>query len=216
MDADNTRALWRNQLQRGLNDMDIGLDLKQHQQMIDYLSLLLKWNRAFNLTAVRDPELMVTRQLLDSLSILGLLQGSQILDVGTGAGLPGIPLAIAKPEGHFTLLDSNGKKTRFVHQAIMELGLVHVEVIHGRVEEYRPPIPFDTIISRAFAPLQKMVSLTAHLYSATGLLLAMKGAVPFQEIREVEQAGCSVEIIPLSIPQTSAERHALLCRDESK
>jgi 16S rRNA (guanine527-N7)-methyltransferase len=215
MENESLRILWRSQLQRGLDVMGIGLESKQLRQMTDYLALLLKWNQAFNLTAVREPREMVPRQLLDSLSVLHLLQGSHILDVGTGPGLPGIPLAISRPGLNFTLLDSNGKKTRFVHQAKTELLLQNVEVVHGRVEEYGPALPFDTIVSRAFAPLQKMISLATHLMSEQVLFLAMKGALPVSEIQEAEQRGCNVEIIPLWVPQTSAKRHALLCRTDS-
>ncbi|MET0093851.1 MAG: 16S rRNA (guanine(527)-N(7))-methyltransferase RsmG, partial [Sedimenticola sp.] len=169
------RLTWEKQLTDGLRRMDIDLSEQQQGLLLDYLALLLKWNNAFNLTAVRDPAEMVARQLLDSLSILDMVRGPRVLDVGTGPGLPGIPLAIALPDAHFTLLDSNGKKTRFVQQAKTALGLSNVEVVNGRVESFRPDIPFDTVTSRAFAALPKMVELTRHLVAGGGQLLAMKG-----------------------------------------
>jgi 16S rRNA (guanine527-N7)-methyltransferase len=205
-----TGAQWQGQLEHGLNAMGIGLDAGQRQQMLDYLALMLKWNKAFNLTAIRDAGEMVPRQLLDSLSILKLVRGQRVLDVGTGPGLPGVPLAIALPDLHFTLIDSNGKKTRFVQQARAELGLGNLEVVRGRVEEYRPDTPFDTITSRAFASLPKMVRLTEHLLAPRGRILAMKGAVPREELAELEQMGRRVEVAPLFVDQSEGERHAVV------
>ncbi|MCW8903471.1 16S rRNA (guanine(527)-N(7))-methyltransferase RsmG, partial [Sedimenticola sp.] len=154
---------WRHQLSEGLRIMAIDLSERRQQLLLDYLALLLKWNKAFNLTAIRDPGEMVPRQLLDSLSILNLVQGERVLDVGTGPGLPGIPLAVAQPDRQFVLIDSNGKKTRFVQQAVVALGLDNVQVVRTRVEAYQPDAGFDTITSRAFAALPKMVQLTRHL-----------------------------------------------------
>jgi len=207
--ADQER-LWEQQLEQGLQEMAIVLSAGQQQQLLGYLTLLQKWNRRFNLTAVRDPGEMVSRQLLDSLSILKLLRGSRVLDVGSGPGLPGIPLALALPEVHFTLLDSNGKKTRFVEQARMELGLGNVSVVRSRVELFQPPAPFDTITSRAFASLRKMVELTSHLLVDGGCYLAMKGAVPRDEIKAMEEMGGQLTIRSLAVPGTQGERHAVL------
>lgn len=191
--------------------MGLELTAEQSKKMLDYLALLMKWNRAYNLTAIRNPEEMVARQLLDSLSILHLVQGKQILDVGTGAGLPGIPLAICMPEASFTLLDSNGKKTRFVQQAKLELGLDNVEVKHCRVEQLDTDGGFDTITSRAFAALPKIVELTAQLLTHQGILLAMKGTLPQEEVEELRQTGAEVEITRLEVPR-SGERHAIIIR----
>ena len=202
--------LWEQQLEQGLQEMAIDLSIAQRRQLLDYLTLLQKWNRRFNLTAVRDPEEMVSRQLLDSLSILRMLRGCRVLDVGSGPGLPGIPLAIARPELNFTLLDSNGKKTRFIEQARMELGLGNVTVVRSRVEAYQPPAPFDTITSRAFASLGKMVELTSHLLTEGGRYLAMKGAVPREEIEAMEEMGGQLTIQSLAVPGTQGERHAVL------
>ncbi|MES9938673.1 MAG: 16S rRNA (guanine(527)-N(7))-methyltransferase RsmG [Sedimenticola sp.] len=204
------RLTWKKQLTDGLRRMDIDLSEQQQGLLLDYLTLLLKWNNAFNLTAVRDPAEMVARQLLDSLSILDMVRGPRVLDVGTGPGLPGIPLAIALPDAHFTLLDSNGKKTRFVQQAKTALGLSNVEVVNGRVESFRPDSPFDTVTSRAFAALPKMVELTRHLVAAGGQLLAMKGTVPHDEIAEIERQDYNVRVTPLRVPETEGSRHAIL------
>ena len=201
---------WERQLEQGLQEMAIDLSAGQRQQLLGYLTLLQKWNRRFNLTAVRDPGEMVSRQLLDSLSVLKLLRGSRVLDVGSGPGLPGIPLAIALPEVHFALLDSNGKKTRFMEQARMEIGLGNVIVVRSRVEVYQPPAPFDTITSRAFASLGKMVELTSHLLTEGGRYLAMKGAVPREEIEAMEEMGGRLAIQSLAVPGTQGERHAIL------
>ncbi len=201
---------WERQLEQGLQEMAIDLSAGQRQQLLGYLTLLQKWNRRFNLTAVRDPGEMVSRQLLDSLSVLKLLRGSRVLDVGSGPGLPGIPLAIALPEVHFALLDSNGKKTRFMEQARMEIGLGNVIVVRSRVEVYQPPAPFDTITSRAFASLGKMVELTSHLLAEGGRYLAMKGAVPREEIEAMEEMGGRLAIQSLAVPGTQGERHAIL------
>jgi len=200
---------WNVQLASGLKQMSLELTQPQQQKLLEYLALLMKWNRTYNLTAIRDPDEMVSRQLLDSLSILPLIQGSRILDVGTGAGLPGIPLAICLPESSFTLLDSNGKKTRFVQQAKLELGLDNVEVQHSRVEQLDSGRKFDTITSRAFAALPKIVKLTAGSMANQGILLAMKGAVPQEEVAELRQAGAEVETIQLEVPN-SGERHAII------
>ncbi|WP_029132204.1 16S rRNA (guanine(527)-N(7))-methyltransferase RsmG [Sedimenticola selenatireducens] len=201
---------WRHQLSEGLRIMAIDLSERRQQLLLDYLALLLKWNKAFNLTAIRDPGEMVPRQLLDSLSILNLVQGERVLDVGTGPGLPGIPLAVAQPDRQFVLIDSNGKKTRFVQQAVVALGLDNVQVVRTRVEAYQPDAGFDTITSRAFAALPKMVQLTRHLLADQGRLLAMKGTVPTDEIAELAAEGYRVEVAALSVPGSGGQRHALL------
>ncbi|MES9870088.1 MAG: 16S rRNA (guanine(527)-N(7))-methyltransferase RsmG [Sedimenticola sp.] len=206
------RLTWEKQLADGLHRMGVDLSNQQQGLLLDYLALLLKWNNAFNLTAVRDPAEMVARQLLDSLSILDMVRGPRVLDVGTGPGLPGIPLAIALSDANFTLLDSNGKKTRFVQQAKTALGLSNVEVVNGRVESFRPENPFDTVTSRAFAALPKMAQLTAHLLAGDGQLLAMKGTIPQDEIAQVEREGHRVQVIELKVPDTEGERHAILLR----
>jgi len=203
--------LWTRQLDDGLAAQSLDLTAEQRRRLIQYLALLFKWNRAYNLTAVREPAEMVSRQLLDSLSILPWLQGPRVLDVGTGAGLPGIPLAIARPELNFTLLDSNGKKVRFVRQAILELGLRNISAEQQRVEQFHPPAPFDTITSRAFAELKDFVSLTAPLLAPGGQWLAMKAALAGEESRALP-AGLSTELLQLNVPGETASRQAVRIR----
>ncbi|USQ13892.1 16S rRNA (guanine(527)-N(7))-methyltransferase RsmG [Legionella lytica] len=160
--------------------------------LLDYLFLLKKWNLAYNLTAVRDLESMVNKHLLDSLAIVPWVQGEHIIDVGTGPGLPGIPLAIAHPEKSFVLLDSNGKKTRFLNEVKRQLDLKNLEIVQIRVENYHPAQGFDTVISRAFSSLAQMIHWTKHLVAKDGIWLAMKGRYPDAELQEIEQ-NCKVE-----------------------
>lgn len=181
----------------------------QQSQLLMYLGLLLKWNRAYNLTAIREPVDMVSRQLLDSLSILPLVRGPQVLDVGTGAGLPGVPLAIMLPEMAFTLLDTNSKKTRFVNQVKLELGLDNLSVVHQRVEKFQSAVDYDTITSRAFASLEDMLQGSRHLLAAHGQWLAMKGQFPEQEIASLDPA-YRVRCELLSVPGESGSRHAII------
>jgi len=206
------RRRWAEQLADGLSRMHIALDETRLALLLDYLALMMKWNRAFNLTAINDPDQVVPRQILDSLSILHLLQGQCILDVGSGAGLPGIPLAIASPERCFTLLDSNGKKTRFLYQVKTELSLDNVEVVRIRAEVYHPSPRFDTVVSRAFAGMDKMMKLTSHLMAPGGCLLAMKGRVPEKEIKALKNEGADVDIVTLEVPWTEGSRHAIVHR----
>ncbi len=152
-----------------------------------YLYLLAKWNKTYNLSAIREPQEMVSKHLLDSLAILPWLQGRRIIDVGTGAGLPGIPLAIAQPDIHFVLLDSNGKKTRFLQEVKRQLKLDNVEIVQFRIENYRPQQGFDTVISRAFSSLQQMIQWTQHVLNQEGIWLAMKGRYPQTELAELQQ-----------------------------
>lgn len=203
--------LWSSQLDEGLAAQSLSLSVAQRQQLIQYLVLLLKWNRAYNLTAIRDPAEMVSRQLLDSLSILPWMQGLRVLDVGTGAGLPGIPLAIARPELSFTLLDANGKKVRFVRQAVLELGLHNISAEQQRVEQFSPPALFDTITSRAFAQLKDFVAMTQALLAPGGQWLAMKAALAGEESQALP-AGLVTELLPLNVPGEMASRQAVRIR----
>jgi 16S rRNA (guanine527-N7)-methyltransferase len=197
---------WPNQLEQGLDAMGLVLDSTQRRQLLAYLALLQTWNRAFNLTAVRDPAQMVSRQLLDSLSILTWVDAGPVLDIGTGAGLPGLPLAIACPTLPFTLLDSNGKKTRFVQQAASEIGLGNVEVLQCRIEELDRPGHYARITSRAFATLADIVTATPALLTDDGCWLAMKGVRPDAEIDGLPSTVHS-EVLPLSVPGETAARH---------
>ena len=196
----------------GLSALPLDLNGNVQHRLIDYVQLLVKWNRAYNLTAVRQPEQMVTRHLLDSLVIGPYLQGPHILDVGTGAGLPGIPLALAYPDLHFTLLDSNGKKIRFVTQAVAELGLANVDVIQSRIEAFQPTSRFDTITARAYASMEELISQTTRLLANEGQYLIMKGVYPVAEV-EAMPPGYQVEAVhQLQVPNLNAERHLLVIR----
>ena len=202
---------WPLQLSQGLAAMSLPLGIHQCEALLGYLGLLRKWNRAFNLTAVRDPGSMVRRQLLDSLSLVPWLDRGPVLDVGTGAGLPGIPLAIACAAVKFTLIDSNGKKTRFVQQVVGELGLANVEVVRRRVEQLERPCHYQTIVSRALGSLADMVSATESLLAPAGCWLAMKGTDPAEELAALH-AGLSGEVIPLQVPGETGERHLVVIR----
>lgn len=205
---------WRQQLEQGLALMRLQLSEGQSESLLGYLGLLAKWNRAYNLTAVRDPAVMVRRHLLDSLSILRWVDRGPVLDVGTGAGLPGIPLAIARPDLNFSLLDSNGKKTRFVQQVIGELGMANVEVIRSRIEQLDRPAHYARIVSRAFATLADMVAASASLLAPGGCWLAMKGAGPAAELTDLPP-GLSAEVLRLQVPGELAARHLVIIRREA-
>lgn len=209
-------ALWQRQLSEGLAGLDLELDNASQQQLLAFLTLLNKWNRAYNLTAVREPGEMVSRQLLDSLSILPFVTADHLLDVGAGGGLPGIPLAIALPHRRFTLLDSNSKKTRFLTQCVLELGLQNVAVIHGRAESCDPSIQYRQITSRAFTALDNLVTWCGHLLADEGEFLAMKGQFPDDEVAALP-AGWQVRSRhSLSVPGSDGDRHLLvIARDSS-
>ncbi len=196
-------------LHKGLQDMGLALPQATEARLLDYLRLLEKWNRAYNLTAVRDPQEMVGRHLLDSLTVMPYVKGPRVLDAGTGPGLPGIPLALTLPELRFTLLDSNAKKTRFVTQAVHELGLANVAVVQARVEQFQPPERFDTVIARAFASIPDMLAATRHLCATGGRWLAMKGVFPQEELAGIP-ADYAAEAKSLKIPGLAAARHVVI------
>lgn len=177
---------------------------------VEYLKLLTKWNRACNLTAVREPHEMVTRHVLDSLSIAPLLEGPYTLDVGSGAGFPGIPLAVTNPHLEFVLLDSCDKKTRFLLHVVQMLNIKNVQVVNARVESFRSSRQFDNIVSRAFASLAKMLERTKHLCKSDGQFLAMKGAYPVAELAEVTDEFIIGEVRNLQVPGLNEQRH-LVC-----
>jgi 16S rRNA (guanine527-N7)-methyltransferase len=179
-------------------------------KLVTYLAELHKWNRAYNLTAVRDPDQMLTRHVFDSLIALPWVTGQRLADVGTGAGLPGIPLAVCHPDKVFTLIDSNGKKTRFVEHAVARLGLDNVMVVQARAESFAPTEPFDSVFSRAFASLAEFVTSCGGLLEPDGRLVAMKGRYPDAEIAALP-AGWSVESAePVTAPGQTGERHIVV------
>jgi 16S rRNA (guanine527-N7)-methyltransferase len=172
-------------LQEALQVLNVSLTQQQQTELLSFVELLVKWNKVYNLTSVRDPLRMIDRHILDSLSILPFVHGSRIIDVGAGAGIPGIPLAIALPDRSYALVDSNRKKTRFMQQVKTEMALSQIDVIHSRIENYQPDELFDSVISRAFASLNQMALWSSHLLANGGKLLAMKGSYPEQEIAEL-------------------------------
>lgn len=202
------------ELQQGARELGVSLTEQQHAQLLGYLALLIKWNKAYNLTAVRDPDEMVSRHLLDSLSVVPFVAeaGDNWLDVGSGGGMPGIPLAILFPERRFTLLDSNGKKTRFLTQVKLELKLSNLEVIHSRVEAFTPAQPFDGICSRAFSSLEDFSNWTRHLGDGHTRWLAMKGVHPDDELQALPADFRLTATHVLKVPGCQGQRHLLILR----
>ena len=197
-------------LETGLRELNLNCSSLQFEKLLKYLELLQRWNKAFNLTAIRDPLQMVRLHLLDSLAIHPYVQGlKSIIDVGTGPGLPGIPLAILNPEINFTLLDSNGKKTRFLFQAINELKLTNASEINHRVEAYQPNQLFDAVISRAFSSISDMLNQCDHLVSDQGCFLAMKGKKPDSELSQMSKAYKVIEVSEVNVPLIDNERHLI-------
>ncbi|NVK23122.1 MAG: 16S rRNA (guanine(527)-N(7))-methyltransferase RsmG [Kangiellaceae bacterium] len=188
----------------------LGVELSntQAEQLLSYLSSLLKWNKAFNLTAITNPEQALHLHLLDSIAVSPAIQSyDSLLDVGTGGGLPGIPLAILNPQKEFSLLDTNSKKTRFLKQVSYELGLKNVTVINKRVQDFSHQSGYACILSRAFASLQDMVQWTEHLLAEEGHWLAMKGQYPQQELDELSSDIALVDSKQVTVPDVDAERY---------
>lgn len=200
------------QLAQRTGELPFSLPPRADQKLLDFITLLDKWNHAYNLTAVRQPAQMISRHLMDSLVVVPYLHGKQILDVGSGPGLPGIPLAVACPERQFTLLDSNGKKIRFLRQAVAELGLENVSVVHSRVEQFQSSPGFDTIIARAYATLGELVRGARHLCRPGGRFLVMKGVYPVAELDDLPENFTLEAIHPMRVPGLEAERHLLVVR----
>lgn len=194
-------------IRRKLNILEIKYSEEQLEKLNSYINLLDKWNKAFNLTAVRNINEMLERHLVDSLSIARYIEGENLIDVGTGPGLPGIPLAILYPEKHFHLLDSNGKKTRFLQQAKLELRLDNIDVVNSRVEAFRPQKKFDGVLSRAFASLEDMLTGADHLCESGGHFFAMKGQYPEMELQAVTKP---YKVQPISWPGNQLERHLII------
>ncbi len=199
---DDSRQL----LIKGIEYLRLDVSPAQIDLLLAFVSLIQKWNKAYNLTAIRDRDEMLRLHILDSLAILPYVTGQKIIDVGTGAGLPGIPLAILMPEVQFTLLDSNSKKTRFVQQVVLELKLNNVEVVHSRVEKLGRAGEYDAVLSRAFASVDGIMNLTEHLLQAEGVLIAMKGQSPEAELKNIQR---SYTVNSIVLPGVEAERCVL-------
>ena len=201
-------------LASGIAEMRLSVSIDTQQKLLTYLSMLQKWNKVYNLTAVRDPFEMVTLHLLDSLSVLPYVNANNLLDVGSGGGLPGVVLAICKPTLQVTTIDTVQKKAIFMRQVKGELGLSNLTVVHARVESYKPMEKFDAIISRAFSEIALFIKLTQHLLAENGQWLAMKGQVPHVELEDLEIKLNKVikikNIIPLKVAGLDAERHLLI------
>ena len=197
----------RDQLESGLREMGLDLPAAAQEKLLAYVALLYKWNKTYSLTALREQDKAVSHHLLDSLSVLPFVPAGRLLDVGSGGGTPGIPLAIVRPELSVTLLDSNTKKTAFLQQAAIELGLKNISVHAGRVEQYHPPVGFDAITSRAFAELADFVGLSRHLLAEGGRWLAMKGVRPQDEIARLPNDVGVESVHRLIVPGVEGERH---------
>ncbi len=194
----------------GLETLAITLSTQQKNCLINYLLLIEKWNKSYNLTAIKKPEDMLVLHLLDSLSIAPFLEGEYFVDVGTGAGLPGIPLAIALPEQQFTLLDTNSKKTRFLLQVKAELALDNVQVVKARAEDFTPLKKFDGVLSRAFTSLREMLVYTQALCAEQGSFYAMKGLYPEKELRDLPKGFNVKACYTLAVPDLEGERHLVV------
>jgi len=201
-----------NKLSRLLDAAGISLTDHQKNQLVAYVDMLHKWNKAYNLTSVRDPNEMLIRHILDSVVVAPHLVGSRFIDVGTGPGLPGIPLSIVLPDAHFTLLDSLGKRIRFLRQVQHELGLTNITPVQSRVEDFPAEPPFDGVISRAFASLNDMVSWCHHLPGQGGRFYALKGQLPDDEIGQLPAEFAVDSVIKLRVPQLDGERHLVMIK----
>ena len=193
-------------LEKGIEKLGLAINESMQVKLLAYLALMLKWNKAYNLTAIRELDSMVIRHLLDSLSIMPFIDKSPVLDVGTGAGLPGLPLAICLPDYQFVLLDSNGKKTRFLTQAKIELDIENIEVIHSRIEEYQPSYGFEIITCRAFAALNTILDRTQHLVTSDTRVMAMKGK---DELPQLAEGYTQLAQHKLAVPWLEEERHLI-------
>lgn len=199
-------------LRRGLDELAVALPGGAREKLLAYLELLAKWNKTYNLTAIRDPEKMISHHLLDSLAVLPHLPPGLLADVGSGGGLPGIPLAIAQPERQVTLNDASHKKSAFLQQAVIELKLSNAKVYAGRVQTWLPTPPFNCVITRGFAGLADFISACRHLLAPGGVLAAMKGVYPQAELSRLPAATDCHDVRRLQVPLLEAQRHLVLCR----
>lgn len=206
----------KQQLQEGLQSMGLSLTTAQQLLLLEYVALLKKWNSTYNLTALRDEHTMISHHVLDSLTLLPYIQHAQtLMDVGSGGGMPGIPTAICRPDLQITLLDANTKKTSFLQQAVIELGLHNVSVASGRVEAMHDK-KVDVVTSRAFAELADFISLTKHLLNENGYWAAMKGVYPYEELEHVPASVMVEKVEKLAVPMLNAERHMVIMRPQAQ
>lgn len=203
------------ELQSGSARLGMTLPAAAIDTLVAFLLILTKWNQTFNLTAIREPSKLVSHHLLDSLAVIRYLRPGSVIDVGAGAGLPGLPIAIADPNREVQLLDSNHKKATFLRQAVMELGLANASVIDKRVEEYQPTEKFQNVVSRAFSDLHDFTALAGHLCGEGGRLMAMKGLHPHEEIARLPDNWAAEHVFPLEIPQLGATRHLVVMQPKS-
>lgn len=193
-----------------LAQANIQVSEQQKDQLIELVNLLNKWNKAYNLTSVRDPQEMLVKHILDSLVVSPYLQGDRFIDVGTGPGLPGLPLAIINPDKQFVLLDSLGKRVSFIRNAVLKLRLTNVTPVLSRVEEYQPEEKFDGVLSRAFASLKDMTEWCHHLLSSDGLFYALKGIYHQEEVQNLNDIFIVEKVVSLDVPTLVGERHLVL------
>lgn len=201
----------------GAAQLGITLSETQAAQLLRLLDELDDWNQRMNLTAIRERAQQITKHLLDSLAVHSHLQGTSVADIGTGAGFPGLPLAVVLPQLHFTLVDSTGKKLKFVDHAAQTLGLQNVQTVHTRAETYRPKERFDNVVSRAVGPIETFVKWSGHLCVGGGRLLAMKGRYPTDELAHIPNGWKLAEVHRLNVPGLDEQRHLVeLCRSHDK
>jgi 16S rRNA (guanine527-N7)-methyltransferase len=198
------------ELSRGLDALGITSAHDLQSKLLKYVALIQKWNGVYNLTAIREPDRMLTHHILDSLSVAPYLKGRRIADVGSGAGLPGVPLALARPDTCVTLVESSHKKSTFLKQTIIELELQNVEIQNVRAEAWRPSALFDVVISRAFSDLGEFLAVSAHLCKREGVLVAMKGVYPHDELNHIPPQYQVQEIKALTVPGLHADRHLVI------
>jgi 16S rRNA (guanine527-N7)-methyltransferase len=198
------------QLEQLISESSLEVSAEQQAKLVGYVEMLNKWNKAYNLTSVRDPQDMLIKHIMDSIVVSPELTGSRFIDVGTGPGLPGVPLAIMNPDKSFVLLDSLGKRIRFIKQVLHELGITNVDAVQSRVEEYHSEQGFDGVLSRAFASMRDMVEWCHHLPSENGVFYALKGQVSDQEQSELPEWCSVISIKALAVPKLEGERHLVI------
>ncbi|MFC3094172.1 16S rRNA (guanine(527)-N(7))-methyltransferase RsmG [Alteromonas sediminis] len=206
------REVLESQLKQAASQFDFGISETQQAKLIDYVCMIHKWNKAYNLTSVREPEAMLTKHIVDSVAVMPYLQGSRFIDVGTGPGLPGIPLAIMMPHAQFTLLDSLGKRVRFMKQCAHEMKIENIFPIQSRVEDHCPEKVYDGVLSRAFASLKDMLHWCEHLVDSKGAFFALKGQLPSEELAQIPGHFTVETAETLLVPGLEGQRHLVVIK----